>query len=1186
MDPFGLDKHHNNTSSPSSSNLLYSSPLPPNNNNDSTSSSSSMISINNNNHPNNNNYYNNQRPPPGLASFNNNVRPTNNNNDSPLYVNSYGYATTNSYANTTTNTNTNTVTTSSSTGISGSSFMNNNNNFGNNNNNKPDPYSSSMMVPEFSSFLTNTNLKGYTTGSSILPNNTNNMWNNNSISNGTINTNGNNNFINNYGNNNNNTNTANDPFGRGNSGSSTVTTTGGSNINDHNFSTIPPGGGQEFTSHQYTVNASIQNSGSNNISNVAGNNNNNNNYSIPTSSTTSDGSNKFLNNSTNFSFPDTNDNYSFNTRITTNNNTSNPGMVSNYNDNNGNNNGSFRKQNNFSNNNSNKIDPHHHQNLHGNNPNYYPHSSNFSGTFNPQNISHNQAMQRSPVKMNSANNNMNTMHIPPSMNNNSNNNIVPDVPAGLVAAPEVQARFCAIQWQLLRLLVLRRYSLQMKNDALNEMNENNLRAAAVYFEIPTHLCSLVSRPRQRLNPQMAFGSNLALAGIRGFSILGNYSNNNNSNNYFGEMEWCDLSHPFVPVSSIHISNLPVQSLTEEALGWYPTDGQTISNSKGSTKSDSDKKDNSLFDSMNESTVNSTDSVQARENAANAVATFAAELVSMRRFKTKLCHSWLRTGGKCPRGNTCDYAHGADELRGALEPHKSGKYKQRVCGVWLDTAGNFCPQADRCSFAHGVHELRVHVVQDTTESQNADNLNGHFNSSDDISLHLATLGAPTVGMPGHSALNLANTTGNPLGNELIGKGSNFEATRYKPSLCLPWLIGTGQAALKAVLSTELALAAGQEKQAQTYMENVRTAGARSCSSGIQCPFAHGLAEARLPTPHEMSRQLSSLLMEGSSLKNNYNPNNPNDLADALSSLQINSSSPSTNTLSPRDHLLIFIASGLITGSLPSVLFNRIREISSSSTVSSPSSTSSSSSVSVPFMDHPSSARASSAATYFGENIPADVQHALRYSAHSPLLRVIIPALSGRTDNNNNNNNSNNNNRMTSSMSRIVTVVGHDAADIAIIGAAIVLNLIPVQIPLPLVHGLNIHSMNEFSSTKNNVTNSFNTSVHTFTGNTNNNNNNAVGHFDLQTPNLMLNNSTGYLLPDNNNQFSSMDNMNTPPFGNSNNGNSNNFMNNNNNSLNVMGNTNTTTGKNNYNPPQTSVPQPGRYGAFLRRHNNPN
>ncbi len=38
----------------------------------------------------------------------------------------------------------------------------------------------------------------------------------------------------------------------------------------------------------------------------------------------------------------------------------------------------------------------------------------------------------------------------------------------------------------------------------------------------------------------------------------------------------------------------------------------------------------------------------------------AEIINMK-FKTKLCRQWI-DGGNCMRGDQCDFAHGAVELR--------------------------------------------------------------------------------------------------------------------------------------------------------------------------------------------------------------------------------------------------------------------------------------------------------------------------------------------------------------------------------------------------------------------------------------------------------------------------------------------------------------------------------------------
>lgn len=49
----------------------------------------------------------------------------------------------------------------------------------------------------------------------------------------------------------------------------------------------------------------------------------------------------------------------------------------------------------------------------------------------------------------------------------------------------------------------------------------------------------------------------------------------------------------------------------------------------------------------------------------------------RRIKTKLCYDWLHTGGKCPRGSQCDFAHGVAELRVYVEP-RNRKFRTKLC----------------------------------------------------------------------------------------------------------------------------------------------------------------------------------------------------------------------------------------------------------------------------------------------------------------------------------------------------------------------------------------------------------------------------------------------------------------------------------------------------------------------------
>ncbi|XP_061537532.1 LOW QUALITY PROTEIN: mRNA decay activator protein ZFP36L1-like [Phycodurus eques] len=69
-----------------------------------------------------------------------------------------------------------------------------------------------------------------------------------------------------------------------------------------------------------------------------------------------------------------------------------------------------------------------------------------------------------------------------------------------------------------------------------------------------------------------------------------------------------------------------------------------------------------------------------------------------RYKTELCRTFEESGA-CKYGAKCQFAHGADELRG-LSRHP--KYKTEPCRTF-HTVG-FCPYGARCHFVHNAEEL--------------------------------------------------------------------------------------------------------------------------------------------------------------------------------------------------------------------------------------------------------------------------------------------------------------------------------------------------------------------------------------------------------------------------------------------------------------------------------------------------
>lgn len=70
------------------------------------------------------------------------------------------------------------------------------------------------------------------------------------------------------------------------------------------------------------------------------------------------------------------------------------------------------------------------------------------------------------------------------------------------------------------------------------------------------------------------------------------------------------------------------------------------------------------------------------------------------FKTEVCRSWSELG-YCPYGDSCQFAHGQQELRVRPMIHK--KYKTVRCKKFL--AGH-CPYGTRCCFVHRLQEQRL------------------------------------------------------------------------------------------------------------------------------------------------------------------------------------------------------------------------------------------------------------------------------------------------------------------------------------------------------------------------------------------------------------------------------------------------------------------------------------------------
>jgi hypothetical protein len=77
----------------------------------------------------------------------------------------------------------------------------------------------------------------------------------------------------------------------------------------------------------------------------------------------------------------------------------------------------------------------------------------------------------------------------------------------------------------------------------------------------------------------------------------------------------------------------------------------------------------------------------------------AELTRQSLYKTELCRNWTQTGA-CRYGPKCQFAHGAQELRGVV---RHPKYKTEICRTFHTTG--VCGYGQRCRFVHHVDEMR-------------------------------------------------------------------------------------------------------------------------------------------------------------------------------------------------------------------------------------------------------------------------------------------------------------------------------------------------------------------------------------------------------------------------------------------------------------------------------------------------
>lgn len=66
------------------------------------------------------------------------------------------------------------------------------------------------------------------------------------------------------------------------------------------------------------------------------------------------------------------------------------------------------------------------------------------------------------------------------------------------------------------------------------------------------------------------------------------------------------------------------------------------------------------------------------------------------YKTELCASYMSTGGNCPYGEKCQFAHGREELKAVDRPPK---WRSKPCQNWVKTGS--CSYNERCCFRHDV-----------------------------------------------------------------------------------------------------------------------------------------------------------------------------------------------------------------------------------------------------------------------------------------------------------------------------------------------------------------------------------------------------------------------------------------------------------------------------------------------------
>lgn len=71
-----------------------------------------------------------------------------------------------------------------------------------------------------------------------------------------------------------------------------------------------------------------------------------------------------------------------------------------------------------------------------------------------------------------------------------------------------------------------------------------------------------------------------------------------------------------------------------------------------------------------------------------------QTVNTELYKTELCSSFVKSGGYCPYGDKCQFAHGQEELKVVDRP---SNWRSKPCQNWLKTGT--CSYNERCCFRH-------------------------------------------------------------------------------------------------------------------------------------------------------------------------------------------------------------------------------------------------------------------------------------------------------------------------------------------------------------------------------------------------------------------------------------------------------------------------------------------------------